>query len=40
MNNCMVCERIELTKNGDNPYFVFPWELRRITEQSDFFFSF
>ena len=22
MNNCMVCERIKLTKNGDNPYFV------------------
>ena len=22
MNNCLVCERIELTKNGENPYFV------------------
>lgn len=22
MDNCLVCERIELTKNGNNPYFV------------------
>lgn len=22
MNNCMICERIDLIKQGQNPYFV------------------